>query len=287
MKQTVKIISDSTCDLSRELEEKYGIDIIPLHVLLGDHIYFVCFDISTYEIYSWVDENRAAPKTSAPVPDEMVSVFQKWLAEYPQLVVFSIASGMSSCNADMHLAAQELEAEDRIHIIDSANLSTGIGLLVLEAAEMAQAGADAEEIVAHVEKQKPLVRASFVVDTLMYLYRGGRCSGVSAFAGQTLKLHPMIYVADGEMGVGKKYRGNIDRVTLNYAADLEKELLAAQTKRVFVTHSGCSPETIRKVCEYVSGLNHFEEICLTRAGSVVTSHCGPGTLGVLFIAAQQ
>ena len=171
-------------------------------------------------------------------------------------------------------------------VIDSANLSTGIGLLVIEAAEMAQQGKGAAEITARIEELKPLVRASFVVDTLTYLYRGGRCSGLAALAGGALKLHPRIGVEDGKMGPGKKYRGNMEKVVLSYVKDMEEAMKNARPERVFITHSGSAPEIVDKVRAYLNDLHVFHEILETRAGGVVSSHCGPGTLGVLFIAKE-
>ncbi len=282
--QRVKIISDSTCDLSKDQKEKFGVRIIPLHVILGEDVYDDGVNVTPEEIISWVETHKEAPKTAAPSPEEIIAVFKEELEKYQEIVCFSIASGMSASNSAMHLAAKELKAEDRISIIDSASLSAGIGLQVLEAARMAMDGENARTIVEHVEKQKPLVRASFVVDTLMYLYRGGRCSGLTAVAGETLKLHPKISVIDGEMKAGKKYRGNIDRVIMNYTKEMEEELLHAQPGRVFITHSPCDAQTRKKVFDYLKGLNHFEDICDTDAGGVVTCHCGPGTLGVLYIA---
>ena len=166
----------------------------------------------------------------------------------------------------------------------SANLSTGIGLLVVEAAIMAKNNRTASQIVSEIEKLKPNVRASFVVDTLTYLYRGGRCNAVAAMAGGVLKLHPRIVVEDGAMNASKKYRGKIASVVMNYVKDMEKDLKKARPERVFITHSGCEQETVEKVRAYLKELDIFDEILETRAGGVVSSHCGPGTLGVLYIA---
>ena len=185
------------------------------------------------------------------------------------------------------MAAEQLDATHLVTVIDSMNLSTGVGLQVIEAAEMAQAGKSAKEIAAHIEAIRPLVRASFVVDTLTYLHRGGRCSGVAAFMGSALKLHPRIRVTGGAMSADKKYRGAMDRVLMKYVADLEAELRTARPERVFITHSGVSESTIRSVEDYLRGLGRFGEILVTRAGGVISSHCGPGTLGVLFIAGQE
>jgi len=184
----------------------------------------------------------------------------------------------------MCLAADTLEVTDRVFCIDSMNLSTGIGLMVIEASIMASEGRSAREIVEYIESIKPFVRSSFVVDTLTYLHRGGRCSSVAAMAGGMLKLHPRIAVADGKMSAGKKYRGKMDKVMLEYVKDMEAELLQARTERVFITHSGCDEEVLNAVYRYLESLNIFEEILITCAGSVISSHCGPGTLGVLYIA---
>ena len=191
---------------------------------------------------------------------------------------------MSTSGNVMRLAAEELGASGQITVIDSANLSTGIGLLVVEAAIMAKKNRTASEIVSEIEKLKPNVRASFLVDTLTYLYRGGRCNAVAAMAGGVLKLHPKIVVEDGAMNASKKYRGKIASVILSYVKDMEKDLKNARQERVFITHSGCDREIVETVRTYLKNLGIFEEILETRAGGVVSSHCGPGTLGVLYIS---
>ena len=279
----IKIISDSTCDLSKDLIEKYNIDILPLHIHFGEEEYQDGVTITPDEIYTWADANNTTPKTSAASISEAIDLLQPYVDNKDEVIIFSISSSMSANNNVMRLAVEELEAEDTIHVIDSANLSTGIGLLVLEAADMANAGKSADEIVAKIEELKPLVSASFVVDTLTYLHRGGRCSSVAALAGGVLKLHPKIVVEGGKMDASKKYRGKIQSVIMSYAKDLEEDLKNAKKERVFITHSGCPESTIEEVREYLTSLNQFQEILVTRAGGVVSSHCGPGTLGVLFI----
>ena len=193
---------------------------------------------------------------------------------------------MSSTGNVLRLAAQELEVEERVYVIDSKSLSTGIGLQIIEAAVLAEQGMAAKDIVGYIEQIKPRVRASFVVDTLTYLHRGGRCSGLAALAGGALKLHPLISVVDGKMQPGKKYRGKMNRVIIDYVKDMEEDLKRAKADRVFITHSGCEEEVIDAVKAELTSLGHFKEILITRAGSVITSHCGPGTLGVLFIAGE-
>lgn len=279
----VKIISDSTCDLSPELIAKYDIDILPLHILLGEDEYEDGKNITPEEIYSWSDENKTTPKTSAPALTDAIELFKQYIDEGREIVCFSISSSMSTSGNVMRIAAEELEAEDRITVIDSANLSTGIGLLVIEAAIMAQNNHTVEEIVSAVEALKPNVRASFVVDTLTYLYRGGRCNAVSAMAGGVLKLHPKIVVENGAMNASKKYRGKINSAIMTYVKDMENDLKEARPDRVFITHSGCDRTIVEEVHSYLENLGVFSEILETRAGGVISSHCGPGTLGVLFI----
>ena len=201
-----------------------------------------------------------------------------------ELICFSISGEMSTSGNVIRMAAEELGAEDRVTVIDSRNLSTGIGLLVVEAADMAASGSTCNEIVQKMNELIPLVRASFVVDTLIYLHRGGRCSAVSALIGGALSLHPMIVVKNGKMDASKKYRGKIDKVIKKYARDLEDEMKNAYPSRVFITHSQCDAGIVGEVREYIKSLNIFDEILETRAGGVISSHCGPGTLGVLFIS---
>lgn len=200
-----------------------------------------------------------------------------------ELLCFAISQSMSASLNVMRLAADVLEASERVYLFDSQNLSTGIGLLVIEAACLAQKGMSLADIVKRLEELRPLVRSSFVIDTLTYLHRGGRCSGMAALAGGMLKLHPKIAVENGAMEVSKKYRGSLSKVVRAYVQELEPQLKSAVPQRVFITHSGCEPEIVQNVAQYLAGLSRFEQILETRAGGVVSSHCGPGTLGVLFI----
>lgn len=283
MNKKVKIISDSTCDLSKELVQRYDIDILPLHILLGDKEYEDGV-ITPDEIFAWSDANKTTPKTSAPAITEAVELMRPYVEEGRELVCFSISESMSTSGNVMRLAAGELDADELVTVIDSANLSTGIGLLVIEAAIMADKGCSASEIKARMEELKPYVRASFVVDTLTYLYRGGRCSAVAAMAGSVLKLHPRIVVENGAMDAAKKYRGKLSSVIMSYTKDMEEQLKNACPDRVFITHSGCDRQIVDNVRGYLESLGIFDEILETRAGGVISSHCGPGTLGVLFIA---
>ena len=281
-KKMIKILSDSTCDLSKELAQRYNIGIIPLYVRLGDEEYLDGVNITPEQIYKWSDEHGETPKTAAASIEDISKFLDP--AGSDEYIVFTISSSMSVNFNNVRLAAQELGMSDRVHVIDSANLSTGVGLLVVYAAELAKEGKAAKEIVEEIENTRDKVRASFVIDTLVYLHRGGRCSGLAAFFGTTLKIHPRIAVTDGAMHPEKKYRGSSRRYVLDYVKDMEADLENARPERVFITHSGCDREVVEAVREYLSGLGVFKEILETRAGSVVSSHCGPGTLGVLFVS---
>lgn len=280
----VRIIADSTCDLTDELLNQYSIILLPLYIVLGEDAYMDRTEITPDRIYAWSDSTRQSPKTSAPNITQIADAIRPFYERGEEVILMSISESMSSTAANMHAAAQLFDAPERIHVIESANLSTGFGLLVIEAAILAQQGRSAGEILAHVEALKPLVRASFVVDTLTYLERGGRCSSVAALAGSVLRLHPKIVVQEGKMSAAQKYRGSMPRVISAYADDLTPALLKARPDRVFITHSGCDEATIDAVREKLAALNRFGEILVTRAGGVISSHCGPGTLGILFIA---
>ena len=283
----VKILADSTCDLSVELLKKYDIDIIPLNVSMDETEVKDGPDTDIDAIFKWCDENNTTPHTSAPSFEAAMDVMKPFLDEGKELVIFTISSEMSTSSNVMHIAAEELDAEDKVTVIDSRNLSTGIGLLVVEAAIMAKEGKTAGEIEEKILELIPKVRASFVVDTLTYLYRGGRCNAVAALFGSALKLHPEIVVKDGKMDASKKYRGKMSKVILDYANDLTDSMKKAVPSRAFVTHTPCDRETVDSVVEFVKSLNIFDEVLETQAGAVISSHCGPGTLGVLFIDSEE
>jgi len=279
----IKIVSDSTCDLSKELIEKYDIEIAPLHIVLGEKEYLDGVEITPDEIYAWADANEDTPKTSAVGFEDAMDIVKQVKDTEDEMIVFTISGKMSTTGNVFRMAVEDLELEDKVSVIDSENLSTGIGLMVLKAADMVKEGKNRTEICQAIEELKKKVQASFVVDTLTYLHRGGRCSSVAALAGGVLKLHPKIVVADGSMSADKKYRGKIEKSIMDYVQDMEAVLKEADTERVFITHSGCEQEIIDKVYAYLKDMNYFKEILITRAGGVISSHCGSGTLGVLYI----
>ena len=279
----IKICSDSTCDLSQEIVDRYGITIIPLHILLDDKEYRDREEITQKEIFEWADANKTTPKTSAVSYTDAETVLKPFVDSGDEVILFTISGFFSTTYNVFNMVAEDLEASDKIHVVDSMNLSTGIGLLVVEAAEMAAEGYSSEEILKEIERLKPKVRSSFVIDTLTYLQRGGRCSSLAALTGGVLRIHPKIIVKDGRMEVSKKYRGQIKTVVMDYVKDMHYALLGARRQRVFVTHTSEDRELIEEVKSYIDDLGYFEEIFETQAGGVISSHCGPGTLGVLFI----
>lgn len=279
----IKIIADSTCDLSRELLEKYDITILPLCVIMGDNTYLDGVSINKEDIFSWAEKENSLPKTAAPVIESAVEILEPFAKEKRDILFFGISEDMSSsCNV-VRLAGEYLEYR-KLHIINSKNLSAGIGLQVVKAACMVQEGYTVDEIEDYiVNTMRDKVRASFVVDTLTYLHMGGRCSSVAALLGNVLHLKPMIAVNNGKMGVDKKYRGANRKALLSYYHDLIPELLEADPERVFITHSGCDEETVEILCQEIEKLGIFKNIHTTHAGAVISSHCGPKTLGILFV----
>ncbi len=279
----IRICSDSTCDLSDELIKEFGITIIPLHILLGDKEYRDRVEITQEEIFEWADKNKTTPKTSAVSVPDAAGMIKPFIDAGDEVIVFTISGSMSTTYNVFTMVAEDLDATDRIHVVDSLNLSTGIALLVLEAACMAKEGLSSDVILKEIERMKPKVRASFVIDTLTYLARGGRCSTVAALTGGVLRIHPKIVVKDGKMDVSKKYRGQIRKVVMDYVKDMHYALLEARPQRIFITHTSSDRGLVDEVRAYLEGLGHFENVYETRAGGVISSHCGPGTLGVLFI----
>lgn len=277
----VRIVSDSTCDLSPELKEKYDIKVIPLCIIMDDKSYFDMVDVTPAEIFAWADANKTTPKTAAASIENAIDFLKPFQEAGDDVIYIGISEDMSTtCNV-LRLAASDLEY-DRFFVINSMNLSTGIGLQVLRAADMAAEGKSAEEIVEAISEARVDVRASFVVDTLTYLSRGGRCSQATALLANTLQLKPRIEVKMGKMGVGQKYRGKYSKVILKYVKEMEEALLKSDKKRVFVTHTVMDQGIVDEIKAYFESLQYFDEVLETNAGGVISSHCGPGTLGVLY-----
>ncbi len=277
----VKIISDSTCDLSKEILEKYDINVLPLYVNFNDETKKDGIDACPEDIYEFVDKNGKLPTTSAANLGDYLDTFKYWREQGYEVVHFNISSDFSSSYRNACLAAEEI---DGVYVVDSRNLSTGQGLVVLHGAEMAMKGSSAKEIYESCNDITSKVEASFVVDSIDYLYKGGRCSALAAFGANLLKLKPCIEVKDGKMSPSKKYRGNISKVMINYVTDRLTGRDDIDKHRVFITHTKCEKEDVDNVRAKLKELcPDFEEILETTAGCTVTTHCGPNTLGVLFI----
>ena len=273
----VKVSSDSISDLGNLYEER-GIARLPIPIVLGDRT-GLDGDITPSDIYDFFDRTKTTPKTSAITPEEYYNFFSAQTEDGSELVHFTISSEMSSCYRNAVAAAERCKG---VYVVDSRNLSTGAGLLVLYADDLAKAGLSGAEIKAKANARSGAVQASFVVDTMTFLYRGGRCSGVAAFIASVLKIKPCIAVTGGKMEVCQKYRGSTDKAIVKYVADTLRSYPDPDLKYVFVTHTSARPEVVETVKREVLAVFPSANIIETIAGATVTSHCGKGTLGVLY-----
>lgn len=280
----IKITADSTCDLTRQLVEKNNITITPLTVSCGSESFHDGIDITPDALYDKIAAGGELASTAAVNVQEYIDVFSQALRDHDAVIHFTISSAMSACCQNARIAAEEV---GNVWVVDSRNLSTGIAHLVLDACELASGGMDPADIHRELERRREKLDVSFVVDTLDYLRKGGRCTAAAAIGANLLKLHPCIYVKDGEMGVGKKYRGKMGDCLTAYVKDRLANPDTVDTRRVFITDSGVSEEIRASVEKTVRELVPFQEIIHTRAGCTVSCHCGPGTLGILFYRKQE
>ena len=276
----IKILSDSTCDLSKELLDANKITLIPLTVVKADAQFKDGVTITPAEIFAHVAAGGALCSTAAVSIGEYQDHFAKYAADYDAVVHICIGSGFSACYQNACLAAEEF---DNVLAIDSRNLSTGQGLVVLKACELAKTAASLEEIRAGLEAFTPKVESSFLVDKLDYLVKGGRCSSAAALGANLLNLKPCIEVRDGKMSVGKKYRGNYAKCLANYVKDRLDGRQDLDEGTLFITQTIVSDEAYSAVKEAVGTYGHFDTIHETTAGCTISCHCGPGTLGILFV----
>jgi len=275
----IRVTADSTCDLSPELIEQYGVAISPLYVVLDGKSYKDTLEIKPEDIYEYVSRTNKVGSTAALNVSDYLEFFGKNKEGYDAIVHFTISSDMSSCYQNACIAAEEIGG---VYVVDSRNLSTGIAHLVLDAVELAEQGKTAQEIVDILNVRKEKLDVSFVIDTLKYLSLGGRCSPLAAMGANFLNLKPTICVVNGKMVVGRKYRMSIDRAMLRYVKDQLGDLDTVDTRRIFITDSGVPEQNWRAVEKLLRETLPFEHIYHTRAGCTVSNHCGPGTLGILF-----
>ena len=274
------ISSDSVCDLSKEQIKENNINIVPLTILLGETTYLDGLELKPQEIFDYVEKNKQLPKTSAVNEFQYTECFEKLLKEYDAVIHFNISSEMSSCHQNAVASASKFK---NVVVIDSRNLSTGVGLLVMYACKLRDEGLGLDEIVEKVKEKIPYVQASFVVERLDYLYKGGRCSALQLFGANLLRLRPSILVSNGKMGTHKKYRGKMKDVVYDYIKDTLNEYQDYDDTMCFITYSSASEEMLESAKNAVAEYGHFKNVYYTTAGCTITSHCGEHTLGILFI----
>ena len=275
----IAITCDSVCDLSQELIKQNNISILPISIILGDETFSDGVNINSQKIFDYVAKNKQLPKTSAINEFQYAEFFKEHLDGVDALIHFTISSDMSSCFNNAKKAASTLK---NVYVIDSRNLSTGVGLQVLYACMLRDKGEKPENIVKKVEARKQFVQASFVVERLDYLYKGGRCSALQLLGANLLKIRPSIIVKDGKMDVHKKYRGKMKDVVKDYIKDTLNEFNTYDKSICFITYSSATEDMVEAAKSTLKEFANFENVYITTAGATVTSHCGENTLGILY-----
>ncbi|MBQ4105399.1 MAG: DegV family protein [Clostridia bacterium] len=284
MENKVMLFADSSIDLSAELRERYDIHTVPIHVILDDKVYEDGVDITTQQIFDHYRETKQLPKTAAINVNDIVTALKPYVDDGYEIVYISLGSALSSSYRNSCLASEELDG--KVYPVDSCSLSTGAGLLAIEAAERIAQGMPAKQVAEEVSALNQKNHASFVLDTLEFLRAGGRCSALAAFGANLLGLKPSIKVfndQNGAMGVGKKYRGKFEKIVFNYIDDTLAEYENIKTDRAFVTFSTMDNDLEKKAYEYLESKGIFKEIFITTASGTISSHCGPNTIGILFM----
>ena len=274
----IGISADSTCDLPKELIEKYNIHLTPITIILGDEERHDGVDVTIDDLYDYVDKTGQLPKTAALNPAEYEEHFNKVLENYDYCIHFALSFGISSTGTNARLQASQME---NVYVVDTKSLSTGSGLLILSCLDKIAEGKDVNTIIAEIEAEVEKTQASFLVDTLKYLHKGGRCSSIALLGANLLKIKPRISLVDGKMEVTKKYMGSIEKALVKYAKDMLEEV-KPNKKRAFVPYSSpvdCIPEIKQMLIDY-----GFEEVLESQAGATISTHCGKKTLGILYIA---
>ena len=279
----VRMTADSTCDLSPELLRKYEIGIAPLSVIIDGEVFHDGVDVTPRDIFRAAEAGKSV-RTAAVNTYEYREFFTEQLKNCDEIVHICISSEFSTCYNDAVEAARHF---DHVYVVDSRNLSTGSGLLVLEGAEMAAKGMEGKKIAEVLKNQTGLVDASFVVHTVDYLRRGGRCSGLEALGAKMLHIRPSILVRDGKMYPGEKYRGSYEHYLKHYIADMLADDSTIDFNRVFVTHSPSEEGLVQFAIDTVKSCGLFREVLETMAGCTVCTHCGPNTLGIMFVRKEK
>jgi DegV family protein with EDD domain len=277
----IKIFTDSTSDLSKELIEKNYISVVPLYITFKDEIYRDSIDINTEGLYKKVEELNILPKTSAPSPQDFIDAFRPYVEEGKDILYIGLSSKLSATIQNANIAKQEFPNAN-IEIVDSLNLSTGIGILVMKACDFREQGMNIKEISEKVKELVPRVRTFFIIDTLEYLHKGGRCSSLQNLIGTAFKIKPVIRVIDGGMAVGQKVRGKRDKMIDFMLKETLKNADNMDTKRIFIGHSLWEKPT-HYLKEQLIKSTSIENIHIIQAGCVISSHCGPNTIGIYYI----
>lgn len=282
----VKIITDSTSSLSSELIKKYDISVVPLYVVFDEESYKDGIEIDEEKLYKKVEEKGKLPKTAAPSPMDFYNEYKLWIDKGYDIVSFSISSHFSSAVQNARIAANDFP-KDRIFVVDSLNLSSGIGLLALQACEYALQGMDAKTIYQKINELIPKVRSSFIIDTLDYLHMGGRCTALAKWTSSVLKIHPRIIVSNGKMIVGEKFKGKRETILkgLLQTALVKKDKI--DTHRVFISHTFATKEDIEYLKNGLENVLSIEDLLITDSGCVVATHCGKKTIGILYIEKEN
>ena len=278
----IKVVVDSTIDLSEELYKKYDMDIIPLNVIFDEKVYEDGVSITRDELYAQVAKTKKLPSTAAPGPQAFEQIFRKWVDQGYDVIYVGIGSTLSTAFQSANIAASMIDG-GHVYLVDSKNLSSASGLLAMKAAKLAKEGKEPKEICAILEKDVPNVVAQFSVETLNYLHKGGRCSGTAKVLGHLLHIRPHILVKDGKLIVYKKPRGTMKVAIDGQIEELKKALPNVQMDNIMITDSGATDEIRNYFVKEVSKLVDPKVIRTTPAGCVIASHCGPGTIGLLFI----
>jgi DegV family protein with EDD domain len=277
----VKVFTDSTSDLSQELITQNDIGVVPLYVCFNNNSYRDGVDIFPEDVLEKVKKDGALPTTSAPSPGDFYDAFKSYVDQGQDIVYIGLSSKISATMQNVHIAASQFPV-GHVYVVDSLNLSTGIGLLVMKAVEYAREGMSAEEIVTNVEKLIPKVRTEFIIDTLDYLYKGGRCSVLQSIFGSILKIHPIVAVSEGKMILSGKVRGKRQRIVAQLLENALQNAENMDMDRIFITHA-MSDEDAKLLKEELEKNVKAKDVIITTAGCVIFSHCGPGTVGILYI----
>ena len=278
----VRICTDSCVDINKEQLERYNIQVIPLCVVLNNKEYLDGVNIAPKDIFEYVEKTKQLPKTSARSVEDFKDFFSQLLENGDEVIYTGISSKLSSTYNNACKAKEELNNEN-LYIVDSKSLSSGIGLLVLYAAKLAESGLNAKEICLKLEKQANFNQASFIVDKLDYLYKGGRCSAIARFGANLLKIKPRLELVDGKIENTGKYLGQLKMVIKKYIDDMLKKHGNVKKDLCFITHTCQDEDFVKDIVEFVKSKNIFDEVVSSVAGATITCHCGENTLGILYL----